>query len=489
MSGDRHFSRGRCPTDVEELHWAQRRGLQGAKPAWKASTLKSILYVCGAPSGAFAVPWIAPDAAHDPQHRISQMKPLRSSMLAATAALLTIVVSACATSAVRPTSGAPEAAAVNATPQVVLVSMDGFRRSYLDTDSVPTLHALGREGVTADAMIPSFPTITFPNHYTIVTGLYPEHHGIVGNTIYDPEFKRLFTMSNAASKESRWWGGQPIWVTAEKQGEHATSMFWPGSEVEIDSVRPTRWKPYDGKVTFDARVDTVLSWLDVKGPQRISIVTLYFDEPDHSGHEYGPDSPKTAAAAARADSAVGRLMQGLRDRGMYDSVNVIVVSDHGMSALSPDRVVYLDDVVDTAAVRITSLSPDLAITPKDGDAAALLAKIRKLPHVQSWLKADVPARLHYNEGRRITPVVAVADDGWTIAIHGERRGPSGGAHGYDNANASMHALFIAHGPAFKQGVTMPEFPNVDVYDLLAKLLKIKPAPNDGSLAPFSDVLR
>lgn len=506
MPGYSHLpGRGRT-TEPAELHRAQRRCLQGAKPPRQTSALTRHKLGChniqhenpdnseGARQGAFAVPDSCVPGFLDSSFANRQMKRARHSLFATTLGFLAIIASGCATAPVRIGTGVPEASsaagsAPSTIPQVLLISLDGFRRSYLETDSVPTLHALARGGVTAAAMIPSFPTLTFPNHYTIVTGLYPEDHGIVGNTIYDPEFKQLFTMSNAASRESRWWWGQPIWVTAEKQDKRAATFFWPGSEVEIDSTRPTRWKPYDGKVTFDARVDTVLSWLALKGPQRISIVTLYFDEPDHSGHEYGPDSPKTAAAAARADSAVGRLMQGLRDRGMYDSVNVIVVSDHGMSALSPDRVVYLDDVVDTAAVRITSLSPDLAITPKDGDAAALLAKIRKLPHVQSWLKADVPARLHYNEGRRITPVVAVADDGWTIAIHGERRGPSGGAHGYDNANASMHALFIAHGPAFKQGVTMPEFPNVDVYDLLAKLLKIKPAPNDGSLAPFSDVLR
>jgi predicted AlkP superfamily pyrophosphatase or phosphodiesterase len=417
------------------------------------------------------------------------MKPLHRlhrSVAASVVATLAIIVSACATAPVRPAAGV---SAAGAPPQVILVSMDGFRRSYLDTDSVPTLHALGRDGVTAQAMIPSFPTLTFPNHYTIVTGLYPEHHGIVGNSIYDPEFRALFTMSNAASKESRWWGGQPIWVTAEKQGERAASMFWVGSEVEIDSVRPTRWKPFDAKVPFDARVDTVLSWLDLTGAQRLSLITLYFDEPDHTGHDAGPDSPRTAAAAARADSALGRLVQGLRSRGIYDKVNLIVVSDHGMSQLSPDRVVYLDDVVDTASIRITSLSPDLMITPRDGDAPALLAKIRKLPHVSAWLKADVPERLRYNEGRRITPIVAVADDGWTIATHGARRGPQGGAHGYDNANASMNAIFVAHGPAFRQGVTMQSFPNVDVYDLLAKLLRLQPAPNDGSLQPFADVLR
>ena len=416
------------------------------------------------------------------------MKKMRRSVLAVTAAFVTVLFSGCATPAVRPAPGAP-AAARGAAPQVILVSLDGFRRSYLDTDSVPALHALGRDGVTADAMIPSFPTLTFPNHYTIATGLYPEHHGIVGNTIYDPQFGALFTMSNAASKESRWWGGQPIWVTAEKQGERAASMFWVGSEVEIDSVRPTRWKPFDAKMSFDARVDTVLSWLDLTGPQRLSLITLYLDEPDHTGHDAGPDSPRTAAAAARADSAIDRLVQGLRVRGKYDSVNLIVVSDHGMSQLSPDRVVYLDDVVDTTSIRITSLSPDLMITPRDGDAPSLLAKIRRLPHVSAWLKADVPARLHYNDGGRITPIVAVADDGWTIAIHGGRRGPAGGAHGYDNAAASMNAIFVAHGPAFQKGVTMRPFPNVDVYDLLTRLLRLNPAPNDGSIEPFSAVLR
>ncbi|MGI8548408.1 MAG: ectonucleotide pyrophosphatase/phosphodiesterase [Gemmatimonadaceae bacterium] len=174
------------------------------------------------------------------------------------------------------------------TPVVILVSLDGFRRSYLDTDSVPALHQLARDGVKAEAMIPSFPTLTFPNHYTIVTELYPEHHGVVGNTIYDPDFRATFTMSNAASKESRWWGGEPIWITAEKQGKRADVMYWPGSEIEIEGVRPSRWKPYNDTFPFDARVDTVLSSLDVKGPQHPSLISAYFNEPDHSGHEYGP---------------------------------------------------------------------------------------------------------------------------------------------------------------------------------------------------------
>ncbi len=386
-------------------------------------------------------------------------------------------------------SAPSRAASASDSAVVILISLDGFRRSYLDTDSVPTLHALARTGVKADAMIPSFPTLTFPNHYTLVTGLYPEHHGIVGNTVYDPDFNATFTMSNAESKLNRWWGGEPIWVTAEKQGEQADVMFWPGSEVDVEGIRPDKWKPFDERMPFAARVDTVLSWLDLPAGQRPSFVGLYFNEPDHAGHEYGPDAPQTAAAAAMADSAVGRLVDGLKKRGLYDKVNVIVVSDHGMSALSPDRTVYLDDVVDPATLHIVSMSPVLMVSAKDGDNAALLAKLRKLPHVTSWLEADVPARLHFNEGRRITPVVAVADDGWTITTHSSRGGPRGGAHGYDNDNASMRALFVAHGPAFKPGTTIGAFPNVDVYDLVAHILGLAPAPNDGTLQPFESVLR
>lgn len=413
--------------------------------------------------------------------------PLRR--LALPAAALLAIACAPATRAPAPAPVPATAAEIAATPTVILVSLDGFRRSYLDKDSVPTLHALARDGVTADAMIPSFPTLTFPNHYTIVTGLYPEHHGIVGNTVYDPDYRALFTMSNAESKQSRWWGGEPIWVTAVKQGRQADVMFWPGSEVAVEGVRPSRWKPFEGEMPFDARVDTVLSWLDLPGAQHPSFVAVYFNQPDHNGHEYGPDAPQTAAAAAGVDSALARLVSGLKSRGLYDRVNVIVVADHGMSALSPDRVTYLDDVVDTASVHIVSMSPVLMIEPKDGDAPALVAKLKRLPHVTAWLKQDVPARLHFNEGRRITPVVAVADDGWTIATHGQRHGPPGGAHGYDNANVSMQALFVAHGPAFRAGTTMRAFPNVDVYDLMAHLLRLTPAANDGVLSPFAPVLR
>ena len=401
--------------------------------------------------------------------------------------LLALFVAACTPSASR----APIAASASPSgqPPVIVVGVDGFRRSYFDTDSLPVLHALGQTGVVAEGMIPSFPTLTFPNFYALATGLYPEHSGIVNNSFYDPDFHESFSMGGSAVQDARWWWGEPIWVTAAKHDERSGVYFWVGSEAPVGGMHPTYWNHYDGSVPFDARVDQVLAWLDLPAAQRPALMMVYFQEPDGAGHRYGPGAPETAAAAARVDSAIGRLTDGLRARGMYDKTNIIVVADHGMAATSPDRVVYLDDAVDSAAVRVDAISPVLLIQARDGNNAALLARLRKLSHITAWLKADVPARLHYNEGRRIPAIVAVADDGWTVAWRHGRPVRAGGAHGFDNANLSMRALFVAHGPAFRPGTTIPAFPNVDVYDLMAHLLNVAPATNDGTLAPFTLVLR
>lgn len=406
-------------------------------------------------------------------------------------ALAAVVLAACASSTTAAGAGqreAPRNAPVAGGAPLIVVGFDGFRRSYLDTDSTPVLHDVARTGVIAEAMIPSFPSVTFPNFYTLATGLYPEHSGIVANDFYDSVFHASFSMRNAAIHEARWWNGEPIWVTAVKHGERSATMFWVGSEAPVAGHYPTYWKPYDGSVPFGARVQQVMQWLDLPPDRRPQLIMVYFSEPDASGHRYGPDAPQTAAAVARVDSVLGELVDGLRARDLYDRVNLIIVADHGMSAVSPDRVVYLDDVVDSASVRVVTLTPVLMIEARDGNNEALLARLQRLPHVTVWRKADVPARLHYNEGRRIAPIVGVADDGWMIAWRHGHALTERGAHGYDNADASMRALFVAHGPAFRPGATVAAFPNVDVYSLMAHLLDVLPAPNDGSLAPFDSVL-
>lgn len=375
-------------------------------------------------------------------------------------------------------------------PTVILMSLDGFRRDYIEWYRPPALGRLASEGVLAEAMIPSFPTVTFPNHYSVVTGLYPEHHGIVANTIYDPEFDATFTMSNDQTLQPRWWWGEPIWVTAEKQGQKAATFFWPGSDAAIQSVRPSRWKRYDGEVPFTARIDSVLSWLELPVSERPRLLLLYLNEPDHSGHDYGPAAAETRAAVMLADSMVARLVAGLLARRLYDAVDLIVVSDHGMTSTSPARVVYLEDVLDPAAVHIVNVSPVLMVRPRTGSDSSVVAALRRLPHVTAWLKRDIPERLHFNEGRRITPVVALAEDGWVIQIRrAGARQVQPGAHGYDNANRSMRTLFLAHGPAFKPGARLGAFENVDVYPLIARLLGLTPAPNDGNARTFDGVLR
>jgi predicted AlkP superfamily pyrophosphatase or phosphodiesterase len=403
------------------------------------------------------------------------------------AILALLLATACARATPQP---APAPAPQARSRTVIVLGFDGFARRYLDTDSAPALHAFARGGVTtARGMIPSFPSVTFPSIYALATGLYPDHSGIVNNRFYDPAYDSEFVYKDPIAREAHWWGGEPIWMTAEKQGTRSGTMFWVGSDAAIEGMHPSHWHSYDRTVAFSARVDTLLAWLDLPSDARPRLLMGYFEEPDMQGHLHGPDAAETRQAVLRVDSALARLVSGLESRRMYDSIDVIVVADHGMSAISPERVIYLDDVVDSANVHVVNVTPNLMISAKDGDTDALLARLKKLPHIAVWKKQDVPARLHYGTNPRITPIVGVADDGWMIGWRHAKPHAPGGEHGYDNAVPNMRALFLAHGPDFRPGSTIAELPNVDVYDLLARLLGIEPAPNDGTLAPLLPVLR
>ena len=403
------------------------------------------------------------------------------------AAIAAVVLASLACRSGSPPAPPPRPAA--AQPRVIILGFDGFARRYLDTDSAPAIHAFARGGVTARWMTPSFPSLTFPNFYALATGLYPDHSGIVSNGFVDPSFDTAFLYKAPIARESRWWGGEPIWATAARHDVPTATMFWVGSDAEIDGMRPARWHPYSHAEPFGARVDSLLAWLDLPAATRPRLLMGYFEEPDGAGHSYGPDAPETQAAVTRVDSALAALMAGIRARHLDDSVDVLIVSDHGMTEVSPARVAYLDDVVDSASVRVDYQSPLLLISARDGNQDALLARLRTLAHVQVWKKQDVPARLHYGTSARITPIVGIADLGWTIGWRHGAPWHGRGAHGYDNAEPDMRALFLARGPSFKPGRRMAAFPNVDVYDLLAHLLGVPPARNDGSLAPFEPVLR
>lgn|SRR5208282_1455943 len=367
---------------------------------------------------------------------------------------------------------------------LILISLDGFRWDYLQKfkAQTPHLNQLAAEGVHARRLISAFPSLTFPNHYTIVTGLWPEHHGIVNNRMYDPNFKAEFNIANnPGPTDGRWWGGEPIWVTAIKQGRVADCMFWPGSEAEIDGVRPAEWKPYNGRVSPDNCVDAGLAWL-AQTNQRPSLVTLYFHEVDTESHRHGVESPQVAQAAAQEDAAIGRLMDGLHRLQLDNTANVIIVSDHGMTDLSTNRIIALSDYVDLNSVRVDSTGAIAGLRPLDGNTNMLYDRFAgKENHFKVYCRENMPARFHYTDNPRIPSVVLVADEGWYInrsKLEAGRHFESA-THGFDPELESMGATFIAWGPAFQHGVTLPPTQTVNIYNLLCATLGLKPAPNDG----------
>jgi predicted AlkP superfamily pyrophosphatase or phosphodiesterase len=387
-------------------------------------------------------------------------------------------------------------------PTVILISVDGYRADYFQRYPSPALQLLARRGVRARWLEPAYPSLTFPNHYTIATGLYPDHHGIVANNIYDPEFKQTFTMAKREEVQNgRWWLGEPIWVTAEKQEQRAGAFFFPGTEAEIRGQRPTFWKEFDDKFPNFERVDTVLSWLALPAAERPTLITLYFSDVDHAGHDFGPDSAEVRQAIATVDASLGRLVAGLKTRGQFEQVNLIIVSDHGMARWEPRNVIMLDDYFELAQAETVQWSGAMVnIFPKADAGLALYESLKaKVPvHVKVYRKQDLPARFHYGTSRRTGEIIVMADEGWQLARRDRYRAPQPagkgkpfvrGMHGFDHQLASMRAFFLGHGPAFKRGRVARPFPNVDVYHVMARILGLQPAANDGSPATASAVLR
>lgn len=403
--------------------------------------------------------------------------------------LVTLASVACRTPA---SDGVPAAAQRQ---RVLLISLDGFRADYVDRPGAVNLRALAARGVRAERMIPAFPSKTFPNQYTIVTGLTPEHHGMVANVIRDPVLGTFRNSDTLAIWDPRWWGGEPIWVTAEKQGRRAASYFWPGSEAPIGGVYPSWWMRYEHTRPNAERVRRVLEWLAMPADSAPAIITLYFSDTDDAGHRHGPLSAQNDSAIARVDSALGALVAGIDRLGLRDVVNLIIVADHGMTESSGDRLIVLDDLVPRASIDVVDWTPVAAIEPVDGDVERVYRAMKdKHPHLQVYRKGEVPARLRFNAHPRITSIVAIADEGWTITDRAmlERRGRAsyaGGQHGYDPELVSMGAVFVAAGPGIAQGRRVPAFRNVHVYSLMAHLLGLRPAATDGALDSVRAVLR
>ena len=372
---------------------------------------------------------------------------------------------------------------------LLVISIDGWRWDYDTKGPAPNLRALAQRGVRARNLIPSFPTKSFPNHYTIVTGLYPGHHGMVANTVRDRATGRTFVRTNVDEvRDPMWWGGEPIWVTAQRNGRTAAAMFWPGSEAPIGGMLPRYWKPYDASFPPEERVDQVLRWLDLPVADRPALIHLYFSDVDSAGHDYGPDSREVQNAIQRVDGYLGRLSRGLDQRGLALSVNVIVLSDHGMAAVDSTRVVVLDDYVAAGDVDIVDINPTLGLFAKNGKDEAVYASLAAAhPRLRIFRPHTTPVEWHFRDHPRIPPIVGVADEGWQVLpratmnlIRAGTVAAERGNHGYDPALMSMRGIFVAAGPAFRSGATVPEFQNIHIYNVLAELLRVAPVPNDGN---------
>jgi predicted AlkP superfamily pyrophosphatase or phosphodiesterase len=374
---------------------------------------------------------------------------------------------------------------------VLLISFDAFRWDYYKLYSTPNLNRMAKDGVKAERLIPSFPTKTFPNHYSIVTGLYPDHHNLIDNSFSAPDLGLFYRMGDRAAVENpAFYGGEPVWATAEKQGIKAASFFWVGSEAPVGGKYPTYWKKYDEKITYQARIDTVMKWLSYPLDKRPGIVTLYFDEPDLTSHDFGPVSPETGKVVATLDSIVGVIRKKISSLPDAKKINLIILSDHGIGPVSSDKYINLRAVIPERMIAsMTGGNPVYAVNSKEGKIDSVLFLLKNVKGLKAWKKSDLPAKWHYGTNPRIPEILIVADSSWSLGTRSDGSSIKGGAHGYDNYNSDMSAIFYAAGPAFKKNYKFKELNNVDIYNLICRILDIKPAKNDGNPEHIKGLLR
>ncbi len=383
-------------------------------------------------------------------------------------------------------------AAAQSAHYVVLVSLDGFRWDYAKRENATHLLALGKHGVWApNGMLPSYPSLTFPNHFTIVTGLYPEHHGLVANSFYDETKQARYAINDASAvTDGSWYSGTPLWSLAESQGMRTACFFWPGSEARIAGFQPTYYLKFDDKIDPAARVDQVLAWLQLPAADRPHFITLYFSEPDHEGHQFGPDAPETKAAVHKVDALIGKLKEGLDATGL--PIDLVVVSDHGMIKTQGPWIT-LDQFADLTGIDFVG---GLLYGKTEEDRARVYDKLK---HASSqfvvYRRKDVPAELNYSQNPREGDPVIIATGPYVFRAHGPSEGkpdqpPIAGMHGYDPRRIpEMKASFFAAGPDIVVGKTVQPFENVNLYPWLAHLLGLTPPKSDGSLNVLAGTLR
>lgn len=387
-------------------------------------------------------------------------------------------------------------------PPLILVSLDGFRADYLKDhrSHLSVINKLRNIGTTAPYIRPVYPTKTFPNHYSIVTGLYPESHGIVDNKMYDVTRDAFFSLKTDEKFNAKWYQGEPIWVTAMRQKLKTATFFWPGSDVAINGTYPNFYKKYDKNIPFEDRLSALLEWLSLPQGERADFYTLYLDEPDTAGHHHGPGSSQVIEALGNVDRIMGMLMDGLTVKNLHHCVNIIIVSDHGMEEASCDRAVFVSNyqnhssdftVIQGPAARIrpTHLPENYFSFNYEGLVKNLSCRSPDQP-MRPYLKENLPKRMHFANNVRIERGHLYMKSGWQAALNRkEIKYCTGGFHGSDNIFANMQAIFIGFGPGFKKNTIVPPFENIEIYNLMCDLLDIRPAPNNGTHGSLNHLLK
>ena len=372
----------------------------------------------------------------------------------------------------------------------IIVSLDGFRWDYCEAYDTPFLNGMAQDGVKA-TMLPSFPSKTFPNHYTLATGLYPDHHGIVANSFLVRSTGKIYSLSDSAERVNQaYYGGDPIWLTAKRQGVNTATVYWVGSDVAVKNDHATYWHDYMKRplLSFPQRVDRVLELLQMPEKQRPHFIMCYFEEPDHNGHTYGPITHETRQVVEYLDSLLSVMWQRIQALPHGSRVNLIVTGDHGMTWIDSNRTVPVKKYIkDTWVKTIEGDLPANIYVTRSDYADSIVNLYKNVDHVKVWKKADIPARLHYGSNDNVGDVLALPDVGW---IFTDKKIKRGGQHGFDNTTSDMQVGFRAMGPDFKVGYEKPDkFINVDVYPLLCHLLGVTPSPNDGDLNEVKDMLK
>lgn len=369
----------------------------------------------------------------------------------------------------------------------VIISLDGFRWDYTQWYDTPFLDRMAQEGVEA-ALIPSYPSKTFPNHYTLATGLFPDHHGIIGNKFINRATGKKFSLSNREVKhDAHYYGGEPIWLTAQRQGLRTAVFYWPGSDVAVQGKYPDKYFNYDQepRLTFGQRIDGILKQLRRPEAKRPQLIMAYFEQPDHNGHVYGPQAKQTRIAVMEIDKLISNLYERIQKLPISDKVNFIVVSDHGMTLTMPEKHINARQYLKKEWYYDIEGDAPANVYAREGCADSICQALQGVDHIRVWHRTEVPYYLHYGTNENVGDVVIDTELGWLFS---DKKAEYGGTHGYDPSYNDMHALFRAVGPAFKH-ISLPHFPNVDVYPLLCHLLGIEPAPNDGSLNIVKRMLR